>query len=760
MARLPGLRPFEDRPSVGGANRGRVQVRNPIGDKALTPQARPVDQYVRPQQPNAGPSGLAQLAGALAQISPSIQGFIEEDAARRKQEAEDLANKRIGGMSFAEAKAAVDNGSMTELQNPWFKAAFMKQYGERLAYQRMNELGQAYEMSPDKATMNMDEFVARQMQQDIEQYGNDRHFVSTYGQLMSGFNQKAGAAQAQFATQEAVGEAKQGVFETFLGRAEMMLQEGSMSPEEIAANLRNGYEGNKQLLGLSYKEQDAEMLRVAQALAERGEFEVVNALLTNNRTAADGTELGPLIKNRDFTADAANILSAAERKMWENNQTSSEATLMTFWDAAREGHLDRKALETFAAGTPGALSLSQQQQLISMNDNVVEAAQAAQARQAEELNREAAARASERDLLMMDLQQVENGMMPFVWPAEVLTKSGETREVSIETRKANVAAELVRQVDAVAASQGLDDNQKLDLLVERFSTSNLQNPVWKGVLEAGMTGATAWSVPGATLPPALKQGTQLYMDLYAKSPALLRKHITDSNVLDFYEAYRIGVQDAGLEPDQAIQTAFQITHDPDKSESNPLIRQTYAEIEGAAASVRTGWGPFGSSPANDTYVGGEIARTAKFYARTGMNAKKALELATERFKETHASINDVWFPIDRDQVGPNFETMAQNMITDYVAKFGEAEGVDASDLAVFPLGSASGAWTIINKNLMMPVEDRATRTFNLQTMMKAEEARREALRMQIVTDTNAQLDADGTPKRPPVMGHLGVFYRN
>src|SRR5215217_8462693 len=371
MARLPGLRPSEDRPSVGGANRGRVVVKNPVGDKGLTPTARPVDQYVRPQQPNAGPSGLAQLAGALAQISPGIQGFIEEDAARHKQEAEDRANKRIGGMSFAEAQAAVDGGEMTELQNPWFKAAFMKQYGERLAYQRMNELGRAYELSPDKGSMNMDQFVAQQMQQDIEQYGSSPHFMNTYGQLMQNFNHKAGAAQNEFATQEIIGDAKQGVYETLLGRADMMLQEGSMDPAAIAQALRGDYEATQQQFGISFKEQDEEMLRVAQSLAERGEFELVKALLGNSRTAADGTVLGPLMENRSFAANAANILSAAERTMWENNQTSSETSLMDFWDAARAGQLNRTAMETFAEGTPGAISLSQRQQLINMNDSVI-----------------------------------------------------------------------------------------------------------------------------------------------------------------------------------------------------------------------------------------------------------------------------------------------------------------------------------------------------------------------------------------------------
>ena len=67
--------------------------------------------------------------------------------------------RRIGGMSFDEARSAVDSGKMTELQNPWFKAAFMRQYGERLAYERVNELTKEYETNFDKNSGDLDSFI-------------------------------------------------------------------------------------------------------------------------------------------------------------------------------------------------------------------------------------------------------------------------------------------------------------------------------------------------------------------------------------------------------------------------------------------------------------------------------------------------------------------------------------------------------------------------------------------------------------------------
>lgn len=117
MTKLPGLTRQDDRPSVGGANPGRVQVRNPIGDVALQPQARPVDTYSRPQAAPSGPNGLQQLAGALAQISPALTNYLDNTAAKAQKDAEDRAMRRIGGMSFQEARDAVNSGEMTEMDS-------------------------------------------------------------------------------------------------------------------------------------------------------------------------------------------------------------------------------------------------------------------------------------------------------------------------------------------------------------------------------------------------------------------------------------------------------------------------------------------------------------------------------------------------------------------------------------------------------------------------------------------------------------------
>lgn len=367
MTKLPGLTRQDDRPSVGGANRGRVQVRNPIGDVALQPQARPVDTYSRPQAAPSGPNGLQQLAGALAQISPALTNFLDNSAAKAQKDAEDRAMRRIGGMSFQEARDAVNSGKMTEMDNPWFKAAFMKQYGERLAYERVNELSTEYETNFDKNSGDVDGLIRGRTSDDLDQYGNDPHFTGAYTKVMDSFGAKAKTAQAQYKTEQVKQDTVSGVYDTFHGEA-TSLREAGKTPQEIVNTLRGKYEGNRSLLHVGFKEQDKEMVRLAEAFAAKGDMEMVNAILNSDRKGADGTVRGPLSANREFQADAVRIQNGAKRQNFEQTEESTRDARMGFWDDARTGKLNREKLVTWHKANPGAYSEARVLSLINQND--------------------------------------------------------------------------------------------------------------------------------------------------------------------------------------------------------------------------------------------------------------------------------------------------------------------------------------------------------------------------------------------------------
>lgn len=739
MTKLPGLTRQDDRPSVAGANRGRVQVRNPIGDVALQPQARPVDTYSRPQAPASGPNGLQELAGALAQISPSLTNFLAVSEANAKKDAEDRAMRRIGGMSFAEARDAVDSGKMTEMQNPWFKAAFMRQYGERLAYERVNELTKEYETNFDKNSGDLDSFIRERTAADLQQYGDNAHFTGAYSKVMDGFASRANSAQAQYQTEQVKQDTVSGVYDTFHGEATTMRADGK-SPQEIVAALRGKYQGNRELLHVDFKEQDREMVRLAEAFAAKGDTAMVDAILNSERKGADGTVLGTLASNREFQADAVRIQNAAKRQNQEQAEETTRDARLEFWDKARQGQLDREELLSWHRTHEGAFTEPQVLSLINQNDTFNEAQAKELAKVEHKVALERAATQAEEDLVSRNLDAAKNGMLPYIEEATIPTKTGETRTVSVEDQKKAVAKKIVEQTDWLVEKKKASPEQAFGMQVESFSVGDLTNPKWEHVLSAGPKAATQFTLSGGEIPPALQDSVDLYMKLHAANPKLLETHIKDSADRDFYEAYRVATQYGQLSPEQAMQTAMMQTSDPAKFQGTGVQQRFDAidkRVQGITFGGVAGW--FASAPKNQGYVANEISRLGKFYAQNGMGVDAALDEAKKRFEATHTEVAGNFVYTAGKDIPSNFGDMAKHAIDQYVADFGEVEGVDADDLTIRPATNGNG-WLIVHQTGQYPVENAARANLSLRSLYQMEQERQEKAKQGVIDAQSANQD--------------------
>lgn len=733
MTKLPGLTRQDDRPSVGSANPGRVQVRNPIGDVALQPQARPVDTYSRPQAPASGPNGLQELAGALAQISPSLTNFLEVSSEKAKKDAEDRAMRRIGGMSFDEARSAVDSGKMTELQNPWFKAAFMRQYGERMAYERVNELTKEYETNFDKNSGDVDALIREHTAADLEQYGENAHFTGAYTKVMDGFAARANQTQAQYQTEQVKQDTVSGVYDTFHGEATTMRADGK-SPEEIVAALRGKYQGNRELLHVDFKEQDREMVRLAEAFAAKGDTAMVDAILNSERRGADGTVLGTLASNREFQADAVRIQNAADRKREENNEEAAFNARMTFNEQARTGNLDRDALLSHREKNPGAFTDAQVFSLIGQDATVKEQQAELAAKREQQRALADGARTARTNLLAHNMEAMKTGMLPYIEEATVPTETGETKVISVEEQKKEVAGEIARQSKWLVDHGKATPEQAFAREVEALTVGDLTNPQWASVLQAGPGTATQFTLSGGEKPPTLMDGPDLYMRLHSANPKLLDSHIKDAAVRDFYESYRIATQYAKLAPDQALQMAMMQTSDPDKARATAGM--SIAGIEERVRGLLSGgyWHDllFGAAePKNRGYVANEIGRLGKFYAQNGMDVEAALNEAAGRFMATHTEVAGNFIYTAGKNVPPNFGDMVEHAIEKYVADFGEAEGVDADDLTIRPATNGNG-WLIVHQTGQYPVENAARANLSLRSLYQMEQERQEKAKQGVI----------------------------
>lgn len=744
MTKLPGLTRQDDRPSASGANRGRVQVRNPIGDVALQPQARPVDTYSRPQAPASGPNGLQQLAGALATISPALSNFMDVTAAKAQKDAEDRAMRRIGGMSFQEARDAVNSGKMTEMDNPWFKAAFMKQYGERLAYERVNELSTEYETNFDKNSGDLDGFIRERTAADLEQYGNDPHFTGAYSKVMDGFNARANTAQAQFKTEQVKQDTVSGVYDTFHGEATSLRADGK-SPQEIVTALRSKYAGNRELLHVDFKEQDREMVRLAEAFAAKGDTEMVDAILNSERKGADGTVLGTLASNREFQADAVRIQNAAKSKNYDQTEETTRDVRMEFWDKARQGTLDREELMAWHRGNPGAFTEAQALSLINQNDTYNEQQAAALAKAEQKIALERAAVSAEEDVISRNVESINKGMGAYIEEVTIPTKTGETKTLSVEDQKKAAAMRIVDQTEWLVVKEKATPEQAFGMQVETFSVGNLTNPKWEHVLQAGPVAATQFTLSGGEKPPTLMDGPELYMRLHAANPKLLETHIKSDRTRDFYEAYRVGIQYGKLAPDQALQMAMMQTSDPERARQAAGVG--IAEIDERVRDVQSGgyWHDLvhgKSQPKNPGYVAHEIGRLGKFYAQAGMDVDAALDEAKKRFEATHTEIGGNYVYTAGRDTPPDFGKLATYALEKYAEDFGANEGVEADDLTIRPATNGNG-WIIVHQMGQYPVENSARSNVTIRSLLQLDQERQAKVKQEII-DQQAKSQEDGS----------------
>jgi hypothetical protein len=642
--------------------------------------------------------------------------------------------QRIGGMSFGEAQKAVNGGQMTEMENPWYKAAFMKQYGERLAYERMNGLTKEWETNFDKDKGSFDDFVRQRMAADLEQYGNDPHFAAAYNQIMNQYGQKANQVQAQHQTEQAKLDTIGGVYDTFMGQARVMIQDGK-SPEQIVSALRSKYEGNRSLLHIDYRDQDKEMVRLAEAFANEGNLDMAKAILQGERTGTDGTVLGPLSANREFQADSDRILNAARRQLQENNGEAAFDSRMDFNEQARDGKLDQDALIAHHQKNPGAFSDAQVLSLINQNTSFKQQQAELAAKNEQTLALQAQSRASEADLLQRNLDAAQSGRIAYIEEGTVMTPSGDTKTVSVEDQKKAVAAEINKQSDWLL-QKGKSPDEVFARQVEAFTANDLVNPKWKQVLSAGPVASAQFTNSGGEIPAQLKDSTELYMRLLNANPRLLEKHITSARDRDWFEAYRMATQYSGQAPEQAMQTATAMIANPDGQETAG-VRQTYDDIDQRVRDIKFGGNWYAlwqnkDAPHNQGYVAGEIVRLGKFYARNNLNADAALDEAKGRFLATHTPVNGNYIYTSGKDVPPNFGEMATYALEKYAADFGEAEGgKEASDLTIRPATNGDG-WLIVDALTQLPAENSARANLTLRSLHDLDEERKAKTKQEVI----------------------------
>lgn len=749
MARVAGLTPTE-RLGTGAVDRADSRAQTPDSRPApgLSPTAAPVSIYSHPEDNTAAAgSDLRQLAAALGTLNPALNNYAATmtDESRSQQEA--AAANKIGGMTFDEAQKGVQDGSISELQNPWFKAAFMKQFGQRVALKKAEELTDQYSNKFNKDGGDVEGLIAGTAKPVLDQYGNDKHFSSGFNGVFTGAAAKIRNEQAGYQSQRVSTEVRQGVYEVGTGIISKGMDAGR-SAEEIVAQVRSTYAGNKQLLNVPYAEQDAEVFRMAETLTKgistaknpQLQKDVVEQLLNSARVAPDGKDLGALAQNRIYSSKAVTLLDAADKEVRQANQRTSFDQHASWDELATNGQIGEAQFEQLKKEhkeNPGRYTDPQVLALKHRSDAVIEERRKeVSALEEKQRNRQLAD--AQHQAVINDASSLSGqGSLWAVRDTKVTDEHGNEKTLTADKVRGEVVDNFLRRSKMVAAQRHETPAQSFDREVGWFGNNGEENPQWSSLLKRGYVQGNASNLSGTKLPQSLEAASELYNQLYAKNPQLLAKHVDDAG-MNFYEAMRFGTQVAGFDKRTAAINAMEINKDPTKYDS-PSWKQKFDDV--SAAVKKTVQGTFlNGAPDNAGEIAPQIELAAKFFAKLGAPPTVAVEEAKKRIAANYVDVNNYLVHTGDRAVPATFPDIAKRYIEDYAKKYGEKEGVTASDLTVQSTGNAAGEWRIVLKKSPGMIVNHPDGIFNLPKLHEFEQNRLEEERAKAVERANQKRD--------------------
>lgn len=725
-----GLRPDPlARPKMGGRVKSRVEVAMPDPQPRLGAVASPVDTYVRPEQQRGGDDMLA-LAQGLAALNPALSAYAQQAEASGREKADADARMKLAGMTFEEATAAVKEGRMAEMESPWFKAAFMRQYGTRYALWRANERTEVYANEFDRENGDLEAFLAEGADEDAQAFGNDEFFRAGYGEAYTRFADNLRAKHGEYQTGRIKEETVSGASARFLDVAHAGIEQG-LSPAQINEQLRGLYQGNKDLLFLTPKEQDLIMLGVSEQLANEGRYDLVKEILTSDRGG-----VGSIVNKSAVSADAYKLLRFAEGVKRDQDNKALSDTMLRFNLSSADGTLDEGEVLAVQQAYPDAFSAESAASLINRNRSVREQAAKEFARVEAEREIVATLDAQDRAVTEYVRQAGDNGQLAFLSDLPTSTKEdikegrpGSKVVSADDLRKRAVTDYMETRSDAIQQKNGETDEQRFQREVQWLTRNGVTYDKWETILSTGYQNVTASSVAGNDT-ALFQQSFGLYERLHATAPSLAGKLVKDKSAIDLYETVRVAKQDMGLTAEQAAIAASAVMHDPTKmQEVSARYRQD--QVLAAVSNVK-----------NKGEIAGEMEKMVKVFVGLGMAPDKAISRAKERIDQTYTKVNGrLLYTADRD-IPPDFAELAEDYLSAYAESLPPDEALDGDDLSLMAPTSAKGVFVIVDAATGIPVANNPYITVTQLNAVRAvrDTAERERAAAQAAADSAARLD--------------------
>lgn len=728
MARLPGLTPFtEDRPQPAsrikqGVPRQDARIQAP----GLRPSASPVDTYSRPAAPQPDPV-LDGIADALAPWGPALARFGTIRQAQDEDTADAYARRKSLEAGSPEAFAAMMETD-PRLKTDMGRAAAQRVSGMQNSTLALADIQNAYVNDFDKANGNFDAFVAEKVKPYLGDRANDPSYVKSFMDSIDPGLRQLRAGYSGYKAQEQYAANQQTLQDAFLSVARNSAAAGA-TPEDQAKAIFGEFYGNKRLLGMSFQDQGKAAVQLAATLAEEGNYDLVRALATMDRTGADGTKLGKLLDDTQVGGDMAKAVLRAKAIRDDLNQEGGIDTRQSLFDKFTQGQAteqDEAALRQLVKDKPGLVSEGWANGLISQNRNEKDRLKTAAEKAAVKDALAVQFANQEATLSNTGIEAVKSGRLFSLQPAVVVDKEGNEKTLSADEVRKRALDDYALRSASVAKERGETWDQTVlrDLPIYAQIGSPPQD--WIDTMRAGASSLSAAMMTGSEIPEPAQRAYALYKLLRTNKSQMLRDIIPQDKA-ELFETWRVGEEELHLDPQKALMDAVDQNADP-TGRGNRSAQVGVDKVRKAAESgsiLNSIKGIFGGGIAtlNGSMLTDVVAVRAEKLAQRGLDADTAIKQAAEQVKLTHVNINGWWVDASDKRLPPNFPDLSTEMIKEYVEKHGKDEGVDVGDLTIRTVGNGGTAWRIVSKTNGGAVDNIADSVFTSDDLMAANENR-------------------------------------
>jgi hypothetical protein len=694
---LPGIRPIEQSSVAGGGtSRPTRRAQAPALDarQITSPTAAPVDTFVAPPRPSQD-NPFLQLAGALQDFSPALRQIVEREADRGRQVMEAKAEGRIGGMTLQEANEAVSRGDMPEWSNPFFRAQFMRLYGERAGRDAALARVQQYETGFDKLNGNVDQFIAEGAQGGLGEFQDNPFYQQAFARTYGSIADRLRAQNVDDKTTQVKAESQDLVASQFFTIYDTLQSTGTYSPERLQQAFTSAISSNAQLNVLTKAQQDDLLAPFIQARADAGDVDTVRYLLTNDRGG-----VGALGKTRKYGARAGDWIEQAEANRIKANQKVQTGTLIDDNAAIDAGtYTPEMGQQRVDAGliTPAQMvanvSRSQENQRQAQ-----ERLAALQDKQEFRFRSQEAEQSAQGDAYQAFLQ----GITHAIRDVEIPNAEGTgTKTLSAEALKDYAVQQFYDQSDARAqrlAAEGkpLSVGEKAVYDASFFARAGLPDKRLQAALNEARMGITSAAIQAGTQDVTkLQAGLEAYMSVQASNAQYAATLVPEGDAGLFWEDMRKLTQYRRMDINQAAQTALLLQQNKG-ARNMPMGLDDYRAVDGAVSgALAQGW--FHGDARNEGAVRFFISEEYRTGRALGLSQRDAAADAEKILKSSYTAVNGWLVPTFAKSYPPDLAQMLEERLEEVYKLLPSEAGISKENLRVLPQDdSVAGRWVIMN----------------------------------------------------------------